>query len=210
MIGTTSAAILGLVAVQAGTAYELARRMERNHRFIWPRAESKLYEEVKRLHALGLLEAEAGSTGRRPRVVYSITRRGEAALEAWAKTESARPLLEIEALVKLAYADFGTVEDARAQVAAILAHATEMEALGLELGRTYLDEAVELPERAHTNVLVWGFLARHFRAMREWAEWADGVLASWDGTKASRKNTEVTRRAFEDGMAHLTRRARRR
>lgn len=202
-ISTTSAAILGLLAVQPGTPYDLARRMERNHRFIWPRAESKLYEEVKRLAAAGLADASHGATGRRPRTVYSITRAGRAALRAWSRRPSELPSFSSEALVKLAYADFGDVEGALAQIRELGEHASRCVALGGDLGRMYRDGDVELPERAHTNVLVWLFLAHHFAAMKRWAALAERIVEQWDGTTGSPPNDAVTRRAFVEGLAML-------
>lgn len=202
-IGTTSAAILGLLAAQPGTAYALAQRMKRNHHFIWPRAESKLYEEVKRLQRVGLVTVQRGSTGRRQHSVYRISARGRRALALWSKQPSSEPSLSFEALVKLAYADFGTVADARAHIASVQKHAEQMVALGRELAARYLDDAVELPERAHTNVLVWRFLAAQYRAMLDWAYSADAIVAAWDGTRPSPYNRKLTRKLFGEGLAIL-------
>src|SRR4051795_2587089 len=80
---TTSYAILGLLALKPWTTYELAQQMGRALGQFWPRAESKLYEEPKKLVALGLARASAETVGRRPRTVYSITPKGRRALRAW-------------------------------------------------------------------------------------------------------------------------------
>src|SRR4051794_33638678 len=42
---TTSHAILGLLAIQPWSTYELTRQMDRSLGRFWPRAHSKLYEE---------------------------------------------------------------------------------------------------------------------------------------------------------------------
>ena len=44
---TTSYAILGLLAVKPWTTHELVQQVDRSLRRIWPRAQSKLYEEPK-------------------------------------------------------------------------------------------------------------------------------------------------------------------
>src|SRR3954463_5968808 len=62
---TTSYAVLGQVALATGTAYELTKRMRRNYRFFWPRAESRLYDEARRLVDAGLATGERSFTGRR-------------------------------------------------------------------------------------------------------------------------------------------------
>ena len=54
---TTSYAVLAQVAVHPWSTYELARQRVRYFRYVWPRAESAIYREVKRLAAMGLLAA---------------------------------------------------------------------------------------------------------------------------------------------------------
>ena len=49
----TSYALLGLLAVQPWTTYELAKQVDRTMNRFWPRAKSKLYEEPKKLVAHG-------------------------------------------------------------------------------------------------------------------------------------------------------------
>jgi hypothetical protein len=45
---TTSYAILGLLAIRPWSTYELARQMQRDLRFVWPRAESCMKAGAKR------------------------------------------------------------------------------------------------------------------------------------------------------------------
>jgi DNA-binding PadR family transcriptional regulator len=73
---TTSYAILGLLAVQPWTTYELAKQVDVSLRNFWPRAERKLYEEPKKLVAHGLAEMSREMIGRRPRTVYRLTPEG--------------------------------------------------------------------------------------------------------------------------------------
>ena len=51
---TTSYAILGLLAVKPWATYDLAKQLQRSLHFFWPRAESNLYAEPKRLVEAGL------------------------------------------------------------------------------------------------------------------------------------------------------------
>ena len=44
-LSTTTYAILGLLAVQPWSTYELTRQMDRSLGRMWPRAQRKLYEE---------------------------------------------------------------------------------------------------------------------------------------------------------------------
>src|SRR6516162_6651932 len=70
---TTSYLILGLLALRRWSTYELAQQMKRSIHFYWPRAESHIYEEPKKLVAHGLAAASSEQTGRRPRTMYAIT-----------------------------------------------------------------------------------------------------------------------------------------
>ena len=80
---TTSYAILGLLAVKPWTTHELVQQVDRSLRRLWPRAQSKLYEEPKKLVAHGYAKATDDSVGRRRRTRYTITAKGRRALAAW-------------------------------------------------------------------------------------------------------------------------------
>src|SRR4051794_8528186 len=103
---TTSYAILGLLSIKPWSAYELTQQARRSLRYAWPKSESHLYAEPKRLARLGfarVTEAPAGPV--RTRQVYAITAAGRRALRAWLKSEPAPPQLEFEAVLRLFYAD---------------------------------------------------------------------------------------------------------
>src|SRR5579884_281667 len=100
-ITPTEAALLGQLAWRPQTPYELAKGMERNLRFFWPRAASHVYRQVKRLARAGLATAERGATGRRPRTVYAITPAGRAALRAWLGAAPGAVELEHEPLLRV-------------------------------------------------------------------------------------------------------------
>src|SRR5688572_12450297 len=121
----TSFAILGLLAIRPWSTYELTRQMDRSLGRIWPRAQSKLYEEPKKLVEHGLAVAETEQVGRRPRTVYSITPAGRTALADWLHAPGAGPVLEFEQLVKVWFSEHGTKADALASIAAAAAWARE-------------------------------------------------------------------------------------
>ena len=64
-LSTTSYAILGMLAMRPWTAYELTQQLRRSLRYCWPKAESVLYDEPKRLVRLGLATAHHEPAGRR-------------------------------------------------------------------------------------------------------------------------------------------------
>ena len=79
---TTSYAVLGLLAIQPWTSYELTQQMGRSLGRIWPRTVSKLYEEPKKLVEHGLARSSSEQNGQRTRTTYTITARGRRVLAA--------------------------------------------------------------------------------------------------------------------------------
>ncbi len=108
---TTSYAILGLLAVKPWTTHELVQQVDRSMRRMWPRAQSKLYEEPKKLVAHGYARSSDDSIGRRRRTRYTITAAGRRALAAWLQLPGDGPVLEFEQLLKISFADSGTKAD---------------------------------------------------------------------------------------------------
>ena len=80
---TTGYAMLGLLATRPWSTYELTKQMRRSLHHVWPRAESNVYAEAKRLVAAGLVTTETRRTGKRARTIYTITPAGLAALRRW-------------------------------------------------------------------------------------------------------------------------------
>lgn len=176
---TTSYAILGLLAVKPWTTYELAQQMHRALGQFWPRAESKLYEEPKKLVAHGLARASKESTGRRPRTVYAITAKGRRAMAAWVPQPGAGPVLEFEALVKLFYAEHGTKHAILATLDRVRAWTDERHAASAGISRAYLEGEGPFPERLPWLVLCGQFLEEFDMMVERWAEWAAEVVAGW-------------------------------
>ena len=176
---TTSYAILGLLAVRPWSTYELTRHMDRTLGRIWPRAQSKLYEEPKKLVEHGHALAATEQVGRRTRTVYSITPAGRAALASWLTTPGAGPVLEFEQLLKVWFSEHGTKQDALASIAAAAEWARERNEANLAAGRAYRAGEGPFQSRAPQNLLVGTFLTDFYALVARWAEWAAGIVATW-------------------------------
>ena len=176
---TTSYAILGLLAIRSWSTYELTRQMKWSLGRFWPRAKSKLYEEPKKLEALGLATSRSETVGRRPRAVYSITAEGRRALASWLAEPPAGFALEAEPLLRLFLADHGTRDDALATLAAARAWAEERNEGNLTAGRAFLDGGTEFLARAAPTMLVGAFLTDFYKLVADWADWAGEQVANW-------------------------------
>ena len=182
---TTSYAILGLLAVRSWSTYELTRQMEWSLGRFWPRAKSKLYEEPKKLEALGLAASRTERVGKRPRTVYTITPEGHEALAAWQAEPSAVIALEAEPLLRLFLADQGTRDDALATLTATRAWAEERNEGNLTAGRAFLAGGGEFDARAAPTMLVGAFLTDFYKLVADWADWAEAQVADWPDDPAN-------------------------
>ena len=184
----TSYAMLGLLALRPWTTYELAKQMQRSVRWFWPRAERKLYEEPKRLAALGLVTVETTATGRRRSTVYGITATGRHALRDWLRAGPGAPMqVEMEAMIRVFFADGASPEDLRATLAAIGTQANEtLMSLGVLAAGTVSGED-DFPERRATNAVALELWVRLHETVRDWSAWAQDEVQGWPPEQRGRR-----------------------
>ena len=175
----TSYAILGLLAVKPWTTYELAQQMDRALGQFWPRAESRIYEEPKKLVAHGLARASSEMVGKRPRTVYSITAKGRRALAQWVPTPGEGPVLEFEQLIKVFFAEHGTKADLLATLAAVREGSVQLLGASARVPQAYLDGSGPFPERLPWLLLIGQFLLDFQLMVERWADWASEIVETW-------------------------------
>jgi DNA-binding PadR family transcriptional regulator len=90
----TSYIVLGLLAEEPGTPYDLKARVAAGLGNFWSVQHAQLYTETARLASEGFLDEHRETEGRR-RKTYSITRAGRAALSAWLEEDAVGELPEI-------------------------------------------------------------------------------------------------------------------
>jgi DNA-binding PadR family transcriptional regulator len=147
--------------------------------YFWPRAESNVYAEPKRLVAAGLAESRKESTGERPRTVYSITDSGRAELATWLASPSSRQRYESEAVLKVFFAENGTLEDMLASIR----HIRDDAAAGLDhfqrIADLYAKGDGQYPDRFALSALVARLLGEQQMTTMRWADWAEEVVSRW-------------------------------
>jgi DNA-binding PadR family transcriptional regulator len=198
---TTSYALLSLLALRPWSTYELAKQMERSVSHLWPRAESKLYEGPKKLVAAGLAASRKELTGRRRRTVYTITPRGRDALAAWLSEPGTGPVLEFEAMLKVSFADQGTVGGLLTNIDAIIADAQARTMFGQALAEQYLGGEGPFPERLAVSGLTWRFLWESNMTVLRWARWARQEVEGWPEDRSRLDPLESFRRTVADASA---------
>ena len=121
-------------------------------------------------------------TGARPRTVYRVTPAGRKALRRWLDEPPAPPVLEFEGMVKVFFADGGTLGQLRTTLASI-AETAEARVAALEVKVAEMVEGgAPFPERLHLNAVALRFQLDQERLTASWARWAVGQAASWRST----------------------------
>jgi DNA-binding PadR family transcriptional regulator len=180
---TSSYAVLGLLAIQPWTGYELTQQATRSLRFAWPKSERLLYTEPKKLVEHGLATAVEEFVGQRSRMLYTITDEGRSALAAWMATAPQPPVLEAEALLRLLFAENGTTDDLVAALDEMATAAGEMYDQVVAINTGYLDGEHPFPDRTHLSVLFATFQLELFDMMVRWVDFAKSEVASWPTTE---------------------------
>lgn len=176
---TTSYAILCLLAIRPWSTYELAKQMRRSLHHIWPRAESNVYAEPKRLVEAGLARAETQATGRRARTLYTITPEGRAAIERWLQSDSAPSRFEAEALVKVIFANYGTKDDLLENLHAFAAEAAATKEFWKLVASDYDRGVHSFPDRVHVNSLFFRWIWQQAETNTRWVQWAIEQVETW-------------------------------
>ena len=205
-LSPTSFAILGLLSIQPFTTYELAQQMDRTVSWFWPRAASMIYEEPKKLVAEGLATSQVTFTGKRRSTVYEITDAGRASLRDWLDTPAAGMRMEFEAMLKVAFADAGDVNQLRAAVREIRVDAETRLAEMLDRSTQYATTGGPFPDRLPIAAITGKLLMGQYEAVVQWARWAED--ATINGAVSRRKPVRRCRlsRSLPGGPRRIPRR----
>src|SRR5829696_7133374 len=157
---TTSYAVLAQLAVRPWSTYELAQQRVRYFRYVWPRAESAIYREVKRLAAMELVAAKREYIGRRPRTVYSITEAGRQVLREWLATPVSPFAMDFE----------------------------EMLRFGGAVKQEFLDGRAVLQDQVYLRALAVDFFVSLLTTVDGWAERTLSEIQGWEDLSPDGKN----------------------
>lgn len=180
---TSSYAILALLHLKPWTGYELTQQAERSLRYAWPKSTRLLYSEPKKLVELGYATAHKERSGNRSRNVYEITSKGREALRHWTTSRTQRPRIEIEALLRVLFADHGSTDNLHRALDEFEADVGEYHDAIVELMGSYLDDGHPFPERAHLSVLFATFQIEMFKTIERWIEFARAEIDEWPTTR---------------------------
>jgi PadR family transcriptional regulator AphA len=177
---TTGNAILGLLALKPSwSTWELRNQLRRNMRFFWPRAESRILAELKRLDKEGLAEAKREMHGRRPRTTYAISKKGRRQLNDWLATPPRPTTLESEPLLRTMLGHLGTRAQLEAAIQQVEADAAALIEVAHTVADEYLSGTAEFQQHVDHRAFVFDYLATHALGMRGWAERTKAAIETW-------------------------------
>jgi len=171
---TSSYAVLALLDLKPWTGYKLTHQAQRSLRYAWPKSERLLYSEPKKLVELGFATVDKEDTGNRTRNVYTITEEGRQALNAWTSSRTQPPRFEIEALLRVLFADHGSREDVLGALDELESDIGEHHQAIVELMGSYLDGGHPFPQRTHQIEM--------FKTVERWIEFARDEIDEWPTT----------------------------
>ncbi|SNT04255.1 DNA-binding transcriptional regulator, PadR family [Streptosporangium subroseum] len=172
-------ALLGLLARNPASGYDLLKIFEISLANVWPATQSQLYAELGRLADAELVTVAA--EGPRGRKEYAISDAGLAELHHWLTAVEPRKIVRSDMLLRVFF--LGQVDSEQAR--AYLRRQAEISAEEHEKWEALTEFVAE----GEDDLSVFGLLSLEwglrFSAMqREWAEWAEGEIERSSGTDA--------------------------
>lgn len=175
----TSYTVLGLLALEPKSGYELVQGYARSVGQIGSRSDAVLYNEPKRLMADGLVSAVEEQRGKRTVAVYSITDEGLDVLRGWLAEPPEFPILDAEPVIRSVFSDFGELDDLRATITAFRDEAQARLDVNASLAGEYFAGRGAYPDRIHIVTLSGRFVGFLFTAYVDWCDWALASLDDW-------------------------------
>lgn len=179
-----SYALLGLLAREPCSGYDLIRRMEEPVGFFWHARRSQIYPELARLEAAGLVRHTVVAQQDRPdKKVYEITEAGLAALRRWIAVPT-KPMLDRDEFMLKVYSSWlvgpeqalALIREHEARHTSRLAHYHEIEAR-MEQGWASAERRPDTPKFAAYATLRRGI--EYERGYVEWCRWlASAIVAA--------------------------------
>jgi len=182
---TTSYAVLAVLALRDHSTYELAKQMHLSLHYFWPRAESNVYAEPKRLVRSGLAISREEWSGDRRRTVYAITDAGRGVLTEWLASPGHDQRYESEAVLKLFFGENGSLANMLASIRAIGEDATAALKRWQAIADSYDAGEGAYPNRFALSALVARLLGEQQAASVRWAIWAEAVVSRWHQSSAA-------------------------
>ena len=202
----TSFALLGLLARSPRSAYELNSIMQTSViRVYWPRAESHVYSEPRKLLAHALVTEQPEKLNGRPRTVYTITEQGRATLDTWLQQETSAELrTQSEFMLKLILASTGESVNVQKNLENSLATSQAH----LEEAIAGIEQILSAPELAVEgmpwNGIAINLMADVLIARYRWSQYALQTSSALGSKSTSAKNKKLGLAAYQRALEKMS------
>jgi DNA-binding PadR family transcriptional regulator len=176
----TSYALLGQLALRPWSVYEMTRNVGRTLHWFWPRAESVLYAEIKRLDELGLARTRRAPGRRgRPQTIYAISAKGKRVLADWLRSSPGPFLLHFEALLRVHLSPYGTKEDLLRALGAARGDAEALLRQAIVIGTEFAERRHQFQQQVHVRAILFDYLWNFGLGMYLWADRSIDRIEGW-------------------------------
>lgn len=163
-------ALIGLLADQPASGYDLSRRFQEVLGSVWPAGHPQIYGELRKLAGEGLIEVD--SEGPRGRRAYRATEAGVAEVRRWLTGTEADHTLRLEPLLRSAFFWLMTPEELAAHLDREAGYFQQLAARLRDLaGAKDRGEYGHSPQTQSLRVTVEAGV-RINEALEGWAAWA--------------------------------------
>jgi len=189
-------ALLGFLAEQPASGWDLTRRFETTLGAVWPASHPQIYGELRRLLADGLIEIR--EQGPRGRTAYSVTADGEREVKRWLTSGDVDHTMRLEPILRSVFFWLMSPDELQAHLAKEAAHYEGVAATYRQLAEAKdrgdyghsrqtgsLRIAVEAAIRINQALADWALWAAH-QASEQPAQATATAKAEGDGRRQSR------------------------
>ena len=201
----TSYALLGLLARKPQSAYELNTQMQYSSiRVYWPRVDSHVYSEPKKLLRHELVSEKKEKLNGRGRTVYTITPKGRKALkQGLSSDDEVEMRIQAEFMLKLVLADGGSVADAQQTLEKSLVSTRKDLEVAMAGIQRILDSDNLNMDGAPYNGIVINLMADILIARYHWGNYALQATQSVGDEMPSEEKRALARSAYVDALAKM-------
>lgn len=191
--GKSRYAVLGMLALQPMSGYDIRGHFEHCLGSIWNESYGNIYPVLKTLLEEGLVTSETHKhPGRPDRLVYALTDAGELELQAWLQADADTDLVRQEAVLKVLFAHAAEPELTQTHLQAFaqrcadkIQQAHEFTAMTHQLGS-------DRPQARHM-LAVANYVIMTQQAALNWAQQTANELAANTSALKQRAHNELAR-----------------
>jgi len=175
-------ALLGLLAEQPASGWDLSHRFDEVLGAVWPAGHPQIYGELRRLEQEGLIAVD--SEGPRRRKAYRVTDAGLDAVRSWLADAEVDHTMRLEPLLRSVFFWLMTPEQRAARLEEEAEYYDRVGAMYRELSAAKDRGEYGDSPQTHALRVAAEAGARLNEALAEWARWAQ-TYDRWDGREAT-------------------------